>query len=71
MKFLISGTAGSIRSHLDLKLLACGEHAVRADNQSDYYDLNLEKARLERLQTTPTTPASTRNGLTARRSRRY
>jgi UDP-glucuronate 4-epimerase len=49
MKVLVTGTAGFIGSHVALKLLARGDEVVGFDNLSDYYDVNLKKARLARL----------------------
>ncbi len=46
MKVLVTGTAGFIGSTLALKLLARGNEVVGIDNLSDYYDVNLKKARL-------------------------
>ncbi len=46
---LVTGTAGFIGSHVAHKLLDRGETVVGLDNLSDYYDVNLKKARLERL----------------------
>jgi len=47
---LVTGTAGFIGSHVALYLLGRGERVVGMDNLSDYYDVNLKKARLARLQ---------------------
>ena len=49
MKFLVTGTAGFIGSHLAMRLLERGDEVVGIDNMSDYYDLNLKKARLARF----------------------
>jgi UDP-glucuronate 4-epimerase len=49
MKVLVTGTAGFIGSHLALKLLERGDEVVGLDNLSDYYDVNLKKARLARF----------------------
>ena len=46
---LVTGTAGFIGSHVALRLLARGERVIGFDNLSDYYDVNLKKARLARL----------------------
>lgn len=50
MKALITGGAGFIGSTLGLELLARGDEVVAIDNLNDYYDVNLKKARLARLQ---------------------
>jgi UDP-glucuronate 4-epimerase len=49
MRMLVTGTAGFIGSHLALKLLDRGDEVVGLDNLSDYYDVNLKKARLARF----------------------
>jgi len=49
MKVLVTGTAGFIGSHLALRLLERGDQVVGFDNLSDYYDVNLKKARLARF----------------------
>jgi UDP-glucuronate 4-epimerase len=47
---LITGAAGFIGYHLSERLLKEGYIVVGVDNLNDYYDVNLKKARLERLQ---------------------
>ncbi len=49
MKILITGTAGFIGSTLAIKLLERGDEIIGIDNLNDYYDVNLKKARLERV----------------------
>lgn len=46
---LVTGTAGFIGSHVALALVERGERVVGLDNLSDYYDIELKKARLARL----------------------
>ncbi len=46
---LITGAAGFIGSHLSMRLLEQGVKVTGIDNMNDYYDVNLKKARLERL----------------------
>jgi len=50
MKVLVTGSAGFIGSALALRLLERGDEVIGLDNLNDYYDVNLKKARLERLQ---------------------
>ena len=49
MKVLLTGTAGFIGSTLAIKLLERGDAVVGIDNLSDYYDVDLKKARLARF----------------------
>jgi UDP-glucuronate 4-epimerase len=49
MKILVTGTAGFIGSHVAMRLLARGDQVIGIDNLSDYYDVNLKKARLARF----------------------
>ena len=49
MKVLITGTAGFIGSTLAMRLLERGDEVIGIDNLNDYYDVNLKKARLERV----------------------
>ena len=49
MTTLVTGTAGFIGSHVALRLLARGERVIGLDNLSDYYDVNLKRARLARF----------------------
>ena len=49
MKVLITGTAGFIGNQLALRLLDRGDEVIGIDNLNDYYDINLKKARLQRL----------------------
>lgn len=53
MKILVTGTAGFIGSHVAMRLLARGDQVVGIDNLSDYYDVNLKKARLARFADNP------------------
>jgi UDP-glucuronate 4-epimerase len=48
MKVLITGSAGFIGSALSLRLLERGDEVIGLDCLSDYYDVNLKKARLAR-----------------------
>jgi UDP-glucuronate 4-epimerase len=49
MKFLVTGAAGFIGSHVALRLLDRGDEVVGLDNLNDYYDVSLKEARLARL----------------------
>ena len=49
MTILITGTAGFIGSNVAMRLLARGERVIGLDNLSDYYDVNLKRARLARF----------------------
>ncbi len=49
MKVLVTGSAGFIGMHVAERLLARGDEVVGLDNMSDYYDVNLKRARLARL----------------------
>ena len=47
---LIAVAAGFIGNALVLQLVRCGDEVIGIDNLSDYYDINLKKDRLDRLQ---------------------
>lgn len=53
MKVLVTGTAGFIGSHVAIKLLERGDEVIGLDNLSDYYDVSLKQARLDRLKAYP------------------
>jgi UDP-glucuronate 4-epimerase len=53
MKILVTGSAGFIGAALTLRLLERGDEVVGYDNLNDYYDVNLKRARLARLQAYP------------------
>ena len=50
MKLLVTGAAGFIGSFTALRFLARGDEVVGLDNLNDYYDVNLKRARLARLE---------------------
>jgi len=51
MKYLVTGAAGFIGSHLCHKLTTEGNKVIAIDNFSDYYDVNLKKLRVKNLLT--------------------
>ena len=53
MKILVTGSAGFIGSTLSQRLLERGDEVIGFDNLNDYYDVNLKRARLARLQRHP------------------
>jgi UDP-glucuronate 4-epimerase len=53
MKVLVTGAAGFIGSFTARRLLDRGDEVVGLDNLNEYYDVNLKKARLARLQQQP------------------
>jgi UDP-glucuronate 4-epimerase len=53
MKILVTGSAGFIGAALASRLLERGDEVVGFDNLNDYYDVNLKRARLARLQVHP------------------
>ncbi|MBR8826935.1 MAG: NAD-dependent epimerase [Gomphosphaeria aponina SAG 52.96 = DSM 107014] len=50
-KILVTGVAGFIGFHLAHNLLTRGEEVIGIDNLNDYYDVNLKKDRLAKLET--------------------
>jgi UDP-glucuronate 4-epimerase len=53
MRVLVTGSAGFIGSALALRLLERGDEVVGLDCLSDYYDVRLKEARLERTRRYP------------------
>ncbi|QEQ01500.1 NAD-dependent epimerase [Thermosynechococcus sp. B0] len=49
MDILVTGVAGFIGNAVALELLKRGDRVIGLDNLNNYYDVNLKKARLERL----------------------
>src|SRR5262249_744850 len=52
-RILVTGCAGFIGFHLADRVLAQGHTVVGLDNLSDYYDVNLKRARLAQLEGRP------------------
>lgn len=50
MKVLVTGSAGFIGYHVAAKLIERGDSVVGFDVVNDYYDVNLKRARLSRLE---------------------
>lgn len=50
MNILVTGTAGFIGYHVAKRLLDKGNRVVGFDNLNAYYDVNLKKARLAKLE---------------------
>lgn len=50
MKVLVTGAAGFIGSHVSILLLTAGHDVVGLDNLNDYYDVQLKKDRLKRVE---------------------
>lgn len=53
MKVLVTGVAGFIGNELALQLLQRGDEVLGIDNMSDYYEVQLKKDRLHRLEGLP------------------
>jgi UDP-glucuronate 4-epimerase len=53
MKVMVTGSAGFIGSATTQRLLARGDEVVGIDNLNDYYDPDLKRARLARVQGNP------------------
>jgi len=49
MKYLVTGAAGFIGSHLCRSLAIEGNNVIAIDNFSDFYDVNFKKLRVEKL----------------------
>lgn len=49
MKILVTGAAGFIGMHVCEKLISRGNEVICVDSLSNYYDVNLKRARLARL----------------------
>jgi UDP-glucuronate 4-epimerase len=56
MHVLVTGAAGFIGFHCAARLLALGHSVVGLDNLSDYYDVNLKKNRIAKLEAEPSSP---------------
>jgi len=53
MNYLVTGAAGFIGFHLSRRLLERGDRVIGIDNLNAYYDVNLKKARLCKLEEIP------------------
>ncbi len=53
MNYLVTGAAGFIGFHLSRRLLERGDSVIGIDNLNAYYDVNLKKARLFKLEEIP------------------
>ena len=53
MKYLVTGAAGFIGSHVSTALLERGDEVVGLDNLNSYYTVQLKRDRLARLTTRP------------------
>ena len=49
-RYLVTGTAGFIGSHVAHRLLERGDEVIGVDNVNDYYDVRLKEARLAKLE---------------------
>lgn len=49
LKILVTGAAGFIGMHTALRFLKRGDEVIGVDNLNSYYDVNLKKARLAKL----------------------
>jgi UDP-glucuronate 4-epimerase len=54
-KILVTGCAGFIGFHVSQRLLERGDEVVGLDSLNEYYDVNLKRSRLARLNTPPDT----------------
>lgn len=52
-RYLVTGAAGFIGSHVASRLLDRGDEVLGLDNVNDYYDVRLKEARLARLEGRP------------------
>lgn len=50
---LITGVAGFVGNHIALRYLQAGRAVIGIDNLNDYYDVDLKRARLKRLDAYP------------------
>ena len=53
MTILVTGAAGFVGMYVSEQLLAAGERVVGVDSLTDYYDVTLKEARLDRLNAYP------------------
>ena len=49
---LVTGAAGFIGAEISIRLIERGENVIGIDDINEYYDVNLKKARIKRINNT-------------------